>query len=189
MTRNASVPDEELAARLVRPRDSNEAWREAQDACQQLYQRYAHLLLAFLASRVPRSDLADVHHDIWVRVWERAPSQFDGQHFRGWLYKVARNHLVDRSRRRQPELAEAPDAWAAAEPEPVEVLLDQERRQLLERCLGRLTGELAELVRGRLAGESYPELSERLKIPPARAHRLFHTAKDQLQSCIERSGT
>jgi RNA polymerase sigma factor (sigma-70 family) len=180
--------DEQLAARIARPRESAAHLRDAQDACRELYQRHARPLLAFLAGRVARADLEDAHHAVWLRVWEKLPTQFDGRHFRGWLFQIARNHLIDQARRQRPDLTAETDDWAAANTDrPDERLLEEERRLVLERCLKKMDEVLAALIRGRLGGEGYPELCRRLSLPAERAHRLFHQAKDQLQTCVDRS--
>ena len=71
---------------------------------------------------------------------------------------------------------------------PDHQLAERERMEVLTRCLGKLQKDMAELVRSRLSGESYEDICSRLGLPPARAHKLFHTAKTQLTSCIERHG-
>jgi RNA polymerase sigma factor (sigma-70 family) len=184
----ATSTDEQLASVMRRPRDSAAALTAAQGACRDLYRRHAGPLLAFLAARAPRADLEDVHHAIWLRVWEQMPGHFDGAHFRAWLYSVARNYLIDQSRRRRPETTDQEGEWADPRPGgPEEKVMEEERRQALERCLQRLAAELADLVRGRLKGEDYPELCRRLGLTPTRAHKLFHAAKTQLQECVNRA--
>jgi RNA polymerase sigma factor (sigma-70 family) len=177
--------DEQLA-RSARHRDP-EVLELAQDACRELYRRYARPLLAFLAARLPYSDLEDAHHEVWVRVWQHLPDRFDGSHFRGWLYTIARNHLADRARahRLTADLPDdRPDAHQGC---PDEELMEQERRRILENCLKKLDAVQAQLVRGRLGGEDYPDLCARLGLVPARAHKLFHAAKAQLQDCVGRT--
>src|SRR5688572_19709430 len=126
--------DEQLATRLAQARDSKARLRDARHACELLYRRHARLLLAYLAARVERAELEDVHHTIWLRVWENAPGSFRGGSFRGWLHQIARNYLIDISRRRRTEMRDAtdelPDARAADG--PLEALIDRERRQSLQ---------------------------------------------------------
>jgi hypothetical protein len=57
--------------------------------------------------------------------------------------------------------------------------------ETLKRCLDRLGAEASALARGRLGGEDYSELCERLGLMPERAHRLWHTVKLQLRICAE----
>jgi RNA polymerase sigma factor (sigma-70 family) len=178
--------DEQLAgrARLRGPEDL----QQAQDACRELYRRHARPLLAFLAARVPRPDLEDAHHEVWVRVWQHLPTRFDGSHFRGWLYAIARNLVADRARSRPPAADLPEDQPDSHQGRPDEVLIEQERRRILEDCLKKLDAVLAEVIRGRLGGEGYPDLCARLGLAAERAHKLFHTAKAQLQDCVGRAG-
>ena len=66
----------------------------------------------------------------------------------------------------------ARDSWSRSEQTP-------------ERCLKRLQSEFADLVRARLAGESYSDICGRLRLRPEQAHKLFHVAKAQLKTCVE----
>jgi len=179
-------------ARIVASRDSSpKAMIEAQETLGHLYQRHGSKLLAFLSTRVRRSDLDDIHQEIWSRVWSRLPEGFDGKDFRGWLFKIARNLLVDRSRKKHPApledhvenlvdpLGNRPDAR----------LIDEERRAALKRCLEQLDARSRELVQRRLGGEDYPAICQRLGLTSAMAHRIFHEAKNRLKNCLERALT
>ena len=145
---------------------------------------FSRQLLAFLASRVPRSDLDDTSQAVWTRIWERKGS-FVGGNFRSWMFEIARNYMVDVSRKKRAEsLAADYDYQDERQSLPIDVLLDRERFARLDRCLERLDRILAELVRGRLRNESYDELAVRLAIEPSQAHRRLHTAKQQLRDCV-----
>jgi RNA polymerase sigma-70 factor (ECF subfamily) len=183
----AAESDEHLAA--VAGRRGGPDREAAREACQELYRRHARRLLAFLAARVPRSDLEDVHQTVWVQVWKHLPGGFDGRNFRAWLYQIARNLVASHFRQRRPQARGAAGERADTRPstQPLETLLERERRLLLEKCLARLESRLAELVRGRLAGETYDELCPRLGLTPAQGHKLFHTAKAALHDCVNQS--
>jgi RNA polymerase sigma-70 factor (ECF subfamily) len=178
--------DEILAAHAARRWEGD--LQKARAACQQLYGRHARRLLAFLAARVNRNDLEDVHHGVWVRVWEHLPDSFDGTDFRAWLYQIARNLVIDHFRRRHAESLASTEELPDPRPggQPLTALLEEERRLLLERCLKRLDARLAELVRGRLGGENYGKLCPRLGLKPAQGHKLFHSAKAALQECVNK---
>ena len=179
--------DEQLAAVVGRRGDSDRALLAARDAFERLYHRHAALLLAFLASRVRADEREDIHQDVWQRVWSHLPDQFRGGSFRAWLHQIARNRLIDHGRRRHPEALPAPEALSDGRDEPTQDrLVEQERKAALARCLERLGPEGAALVRARLAGEGYAEVCQRLGLKPARAHKLFHSAKEQLKTCVER---
>ena len=177
--------DDQLAEAIARRNDSADALDDARTACAELYQRHAHRLMVFLASRVLASDLEDVHQAIWERVWKQLPANYHGGNLRAWVFRVAKNYLIDRSRRKQmqshdefdgliDETAIAPDRLAE----------EKERMAGLEHCLDQLEDTTAVIVRGRLTGETYPSICERVGLESARAHKLFHVGKQLLQDCI-----
>ncbi|MBT4863887.1 MAG: sigma-70 family RNA polymerase sigma factor [Planctomycetaceae bacterium] len=184
----SNLNDSKLTARIADRDESVSHWNESQRCFEELYNRHAKLLLAFLASRVHRSDLDDVHQTIWQRIWQFLPTQFQGGNFRAWLHQIARNHLIDMSRRRRRQadlLDEQREFSDGRTAQPDDNLLETERTQILSRCLERLEAEMYDLVKARLRGESYAEFCSRTQMPTARAHKLFHVAKQQLSTCVE----
>jgi RNA polymerase sigma-70 factor, ECF subfamily len=179
--------DEQLAAVLARRGESDRAWQLAQDACRSLYDRHARLLLSFLATRVGLHDAEDVQQLVWQRIWQSGAGGFQGGNFRAWLYQIARNAIIDLARKKKHQpLGEVEPA--DLRPQEAGARLEQEERsQALSHCLEKLEEAMALLVRARLAGESYEAVCARMQLTPARAHKLFHTAKEQLQTCMERT--
>ena len=56
------------------------------------------LLRAFLLARVARSEVDDLDQLAWLRVWKSLPDADPGP-FRAWLFQIARNALIDHSRK------------------------------------------------------------------------------------------
>ncbi len=188
ITQSTVQTDRHLFSIIAVRDESPGHWREAEAAYGQLYSDHARMLLAFLSSRVKRSELDDVNQEIWSRVWQHLPQKFDGDNFRAWLFRIARNYIIQESRKRRPDLAEDLGMVTANEDTPDHQLVERERMEILNRCLSKLEEKLADLVRLRLGGESYEDICERIGLPPARAHKLFHTAKTQLTTCVEHNG-
>jgi len=154
-----------------------------------LYRRYDKRTFAFLASMGIRgSDADDIHQRAWMRVLEALRKKpFEG-HFRGWLFQIIRNTAIDAMRKKRPdsldtEVAEATIGETSA---PDQRLIDAEYQSALTHCLGKLEQAQREIVRGRLAGENYDQISKRLEIPTSRAHRVFFDAKTALATCLGR---
>jgi RNA polymerase sigma factor (sigma-70 family) len=186
-TPSEPVPsDDELAALVVRRGMAGQDLRAAHAAFEQLYRRHARLLSAFLGARVRRDRLDDLNQEVWRRAWDSLPAQYHGGNLRAWLHQIARNALIDQGRKKQAEPLEGREERLDSRDEPpVERLIERERRDALKRCLDRLGTEAAALVKGRLGGEDYAEICARLGIRPERAHKLWHTVKARLRSCVE----
>ncbi len=181
--------DEDLAAACAR-RDSAPARRHAETAFRTLYDRHARRLLAFLGGRVDSVLVEDVHQDVWAKVWQATPTGFNGGNFRGWLFQIARNVVIDHQRKRKPEpLGDDANLVDHRQPSALHEI-EAERRAVLAKCLERLeraNAKVAELVRCRVAGESYDSICARTGTRPDKAYRVFHQAKAQLQACVEKS--
>lgn len=151
-----------------------------------LYERYARRLLAFLGGLgVPPR-----HHDVWVRVCkalEQAP--FKG-HFRGWLFRIARNLVADREcspGRDAASLSGPADRRQGPRDAPPGGPPLQETTVILQRCLaelGRLEGAVFAL---RAAGDSYDDVCARLGLDRATAYRLSCVATKKLACCKDRA--
>lgn len=64
-----------------------------------LYDRYAHLILAYATRRTPSyEDAADVLADTFTVVWRRINDVPDGDEARLWIYGVARRTLANHHR-------------------------------------------------------------------------------------------
>ncbi|MEZ6066014.1 MAG: RNA polymerase sigma factor [Planctomycetaceae bacterium] len=151
-----------------------------------LYKRHAPKVLAFLATRLRDRNVAnDVCQQVWLKVWEKISTQFDGRHFRGWIFQIARNQLIDDRRRQRAN--NLPDEFDPADSnwDPADSEIDDRAEHLLP-CVEALDEDRRSIVQFRLTGQSFEDISESLGIPPNTAMTRFHRAKDQLRDCIER---
>jgi len=178
--------DAQLTEIVARREQSREAMAAARLAYDRLYQRHSGRLLAFLASRVEKHDLDDVQQEVWLRVWKALPARFDGKDFRAWIFEIARNLVVDRHRRMKPD--RLPDDDPIPDRRSIsseDYLLENERREILARCLDRLPPDVAQVFRARLSGRDYVEICQVGAMTANRAQKLQHQAKKLLKSCVE----
>jgi len=155
---------------------------------QELYRRHAAMSERFIAARVRRSQVADIHQKTWTKAWKRASQFTVGTGYRAWLLTIACNTITDeyRASARKPTLALVDegnlvndDRSAAAS------LIADEEQDILDDCLKYLPQAALDLVRGRLGGRSYTELCDELGLTESAAHKLFFKSKTQLQQCVE----
>lgn len=185
----AGTPDiDEGLAEVVARRDlPGGSAASARLAFQRLYDRHAHLLLAFLRARAA-VEADDLHQVVWLRVWQHLPEAQPGP-FRAWLHRIARNALIDDSRKKRPGAFADGQAEAVVDGRhatPGLAAEDRERANALEDCLGKLRPEVVALVRARLGGEGYEAIAGTLRITAEQAHRRFYKAKESLKACVEK---
>ena len=94
--------DEETLDRLV-----TEAQRGDADAFGRIFDEYAGPIHRFIASRVSRpSDAEDLTQLVFVKALEALPRyEARGIPFGGWLFRLARNAIIDQSRTRREHLS------------------------------------------------------------------------------------
>ena len=175
-----SQTDEQLAV-LVQSSDASSA-----QAYGVLYKRHAPAVLGFLAARMRDHDeAADLSQRVWVKVWEQLATHFKADHFRGWVFQIARNLLIDHHRKRRPDAL-------PQEFDPADRSVDltggsiDERVDHLKPCVDALAEDRRAIVHARLGGTSFDDISSQMGIPSNTAMTRFHRAKDQLRECIEK---
>jgi RNA polymerase sigma-70 factor (ECF subfamily) len=123
------------------------------EAFADLYQRYLPMIYAYVRARVfDDHDAEDLTEQVFLRAFQTL-SRYQG---RGWpysafLYRIARNLLVDHIRRARPALpVEAAEVHPDPAPSADEALIQREERRQLQQALGRLPADYQEVIRLRL---------------------------------------
>jgi RNA polymerase sigma factor (sigma-70 family) len=150
-----------------------------------LYEQHAQALWCFVRSRDPhRTD--DVCQETWQKVWEKRTQYKDGN-FKAWLFRIARNHLIDESRKKTTlPLSNENDPPDAHTTNTLDAMIDQERKAVVAECMKKLSPEEATVVRMRSEGWGNEEIAEKLGVSAKRVHTLYFQAKQKLILCVER---
>jgi RNA polymerase sigma-70 factor, ECF subfamily len=76
-----------------------------------LYKRHVVPIYDYLSRSLrDRHEAEDLTQQVFLRVWQGLPGyECLGQRFRAWLFKIARNALIDHSRRRARMVPTAPE--------------------------------------------------------------------------------
>ena len=123
-----------------------------------LYEREAAVILGYLRAQVDERDAEDLAADTFMRAW-RSWRGFRGDpaKTRAWLYRIARNLVIDHVRRiRRATSAELGQrALRPTAGKPADHVLE---RVELSRALGRLSSGDRDLLALRAAGLSHAEI-------------------------------
>jgi RNA polymerase sigma-70 factor (ECF subfamily) len=136
--------DDETLDRLVA-----EAQRGNTDAFGRIFDEFAGPIYRFIASRVNSpSDAEDLTQLVFVKALEALPRyEARGIPFGGWLFKLARNAIIDQIRTRRDHLSLVTAVTRATDeagPEAVATLRDDHER--VARALADLTDDQREVI-------------------------------------------
>jgi RNA polymerase sigma-70 factor (ECF subfamily) len=162
-------------------------------AFDELYARYAVRLFGFLRSQLPTAaDAEDVFHETMLATLESHEVAFDRATFRTWLYRIARNRVLNRQRSRARGDAatlrlSASDETAPAADERIE---RGELLEALDRAVRHLPATLMDVYHLRSSGLSYEEMATVLEIPlgtiKSRMNQMVTLLREELELWIAR---
>lgn len=142
----ALAPGVDLAAAVARVQAGDAA------AFDTIYERFADPLYRFVYVRCGDAALAEeLTGDLWVRVVEKLPSfQFPKGEpeaaFAGWLYTIARNLVIDHSRRKRHDSQPLLETLSSNEATPDEQALVGEEHRELRNAIDKLTPDQRTVV-------------------------------------------
>jgi RNA polymerase sigma-70 factor (ECF subfamily) len=151
--------DDAAIERLVAEAQSGDEWAFAM-----IFDHYHEPVYRFIASRIQRpSDAEDLTQLVFVKVLEALPRyESRGVPFGGWLFRLARNAVIDhvRTRHEHTELESVVER-ARGEAGPDEVAIVRQELDAVAAALDKLTDEQREAIELRFfAGLSAREAAE-----------------------------
>jgi RNA polymerase sigma-70 factor, ECF subfamily len=151
--------DDAAIERLVAEARDGDPW-----AFGMIFDHYHELVYRFIASRVQRpSDAEDLTQHVFVKALEALPRyESRGVPFGGWLFRLARNAVIDhlRTRHEHAEL-DAVIGWAHGDAGPDEIAVVRQELDAVGRAMASLTDEQREAIALRFfAGLSAREAAE-----------------------------
>ena len=160
------------------PVDLEASWRE-----------FGSRLRAWLQRRVRQpADADDLLQDVFLRLAQSPPTTIDGERIGAWLYRVARNALIDFRRRQHVRRAEALDD--SATPDAEEPGAGGSIARCLEPMLRTLPERYERAVRAAdLEGRSQKELAQEQGLSysalKSRVQRGRAMLRDTLVACCQ----
>ena len=156
---------------------------DADAAIRQLYCRHADALHAYVQRFcTDRTSADDVVQETFIRAWHHLPKlSADDRPIRPWLFRVARNLLIDadRAARVRPVVVQAPPDMGADTDAGLEQVLD---REVVSAALQRLSpAHRAVLIEAFYNGGSLAAVARELGIPHGTARSRMHYALQALR--------
>jgi RNA polymerase sigma-70 factor, ECF subfamily len=159
---------------------------------QPLAEQFRAEIFAYIRSRVGDSATADdLTQETFVKVSNALAKGTEPEHFRGWLFQIARNTIIDflQESHRFVPLGESDLASKAETPKILDPLDDEFRKQLFSyavKVIETLPAEDREaLTLTELDGLSREELASELGISLSAAKSRVHRARARLRKTVE----
>jgi RNA polymerase sigma-70 factor (ECF subfamily) len=150
----------------------------------QVYDRFDEDLRAFINKRVGnREDAEDILQDVYVKIYARIDTLEDRQKVAAWVYRVARNAVIDHYRTSRPQ-SELPEVGVDF-PDPVEAEFEQRLSHSVRGLLSFLSPEHYEaLYLTEYEGLTQTELAERLGLSLSGAKSRVQRARASLKKAL-----
>ena len=156
-------------------------------AIHQLYSHYAKALHGYVEQFCPdRASADDIVQETFIRAWRHLPQlSADDRPVRPWLFRVARNLLIDANRadRARPVSAPEQSAGEIGTDSGLDEVLD---RQLVSAALAHLSpAHQSVLVETFYRGGTMAAVARELGIPHGTARSRLHYALDALRQHLQ----
>ena len=156
-----------------------------QAAIGHIYDRYADRLFGFAFSILrDREEAADAVHDVILRSSQRLDQLRDPSRLRPWLFAIARNEVMTRTRQRSKrDDREVPD-MAADLPDHDQGLVRDELQTLVWDAADALQPRDRELLELSMQGLEGEELAEALGVKTSHVHVLTSRMRDRMEKAV-----
>jgi RNA polymerase sigma-70 factor (ECF subfamily) len=161
-----------------------------EDALGALYDQYAPLIYTYLYRRVHDAQQAeDLTGEVFVRVLQAIQAQrFWHTSFRGWLYRIAHNLVVDHYRQQPPAPVLALDEQLVADQDdPESVVTERLSHRRLRSAISRLTPDQQQVLALRFGQQlATREVGEVMGKSVSAVEALQHRALASLRRILDK---
>src|SRR6202050_679795 len=160
---------------------------DADAVIRELYSDYAKALHGYVEQFCPgRTSADDIVQETFIRAWRHLPQlSADDRPIRPWLFRVARNLLIDAARgaRARPRAVQAQPSEEAGTDSGLDQVLE---RQLISAALEHLSpAHRTVLVETFYHGDSLATVAHQLGIPHGTARSRLHYALHALRQHLQ----
>jgi RNA polymerase sigma-70 factor (ECF subfamily) len=157
------------------------------EAFGKLFDKYNAKIYRFIYYKVSSAEVAeDFTSQCFLKIWEQISSGVKVKSFQSWMYKIARNLVIDYYRTRERE--ELPLIYQQEEIQ-AEVTVDPDKnldKDFLEKILLNLNVEIREIIILRFIEEfSIKEIAKIVDKSPANVRVIIHRALKELNKYVD----
>jgi RNA polymerase sigma-70 factor (ECF subfamily) len=180
VTTASSAPDDSEA--FVRA-----SQRGQRDAFGHLYQRFAPMVHGILLARVPRLEVEDLVHEVFLRALSRLHSLRDASRFGAWIAAITRNMANDYHRDPRAHTEQADDSVDADENSaPGEQAQTREAAEILEVVRSLPEAYRETLLLRLVEGMTGPEIAAKTGLSHGSVRVNLHRGMQQLREKLDR---
>ncbi len=167
-----------------------DAVRGNPEAFGRLYDRYQPMIYRFIAVKVGRrEDAEDLTHQVFIAAWQKIGTYRDlGHPFSSWLYRIARNQVIDHYRARKNDVSLDEDGFENIVA-PISGKLDLSRKLELEKvftAMRRMKSDYQDVIMLRFVEDlSVKETAKSMQRSEGAVKVLQHRAMQELQELLK----
>lgn len=146
-------------------------------------------LLSYLRSVLAQpSDADDIWQDTFLKVHQSMDRYIDQGQSKAWIYKIAKNRLVDhaRSHARKPRIVPIEEKHSSTEQEPLDEVMSTELESRLQIAIEKLPEAQREVyILKQRSALTFKEIAEVLGEPQSKIVGRMHLAMKKLSDVLE----
>jgi RNA polymerase sigma-70 factor (ECF subfamily) len=160
----------------------NRAQDNDQQAFKKIFVKYEPVIFYMIYQMVPNCVIAE---DLTIETFEKAFRDIKkfvpNYKLLSWISKIGKNHTLDyiRAQNSRPKFVELDymlqDHWS-----PEKQLIAKEEVSIIEKIVDDLNGTYKDIVKLRIEGNSYKEISEKLNIPIGTVEGYIHVSRKRI---------
>jgi len=152
-----------------------------------LVRRYQGAIFAYIYRWLRnRADAEDLTQDVFIKMFRALGSYSRKSSFRAWLYRIARNRVIDFLRRKKPATVDLDEVVVATDSSPHKTYRWVSERRRLERAIASLPSIYREVLLLRHRDElSYEEIVEATGMALGTVKARLHRARAMLRKRLE----
>jgi len=154
-----------------------------------LYERYLDEIYRYVFIKVGNQQSAeDITEETFIKTWESLSRIYRGggriDNLRAWLYRIAKNLVVDYYRKNKPEIVVGPNI-AANLKSPEEIVIEQEESTWILRALQKIKPDFQQIIILRLINDlSHKEIASIIGVSEGHSRILLYRALKKLKELL-----